>query len=210
MSNHFHLAVRTSVTPLARGMHHIQCMFSRSFNRRSGRTGGLWQSHYQAKLVDEQPYLSQLVLYVHLNPVRAGVVEDPADHLLSGHREIVKRVKGPLVDVDDTLLSFGETRRSARRAYFSAIRMGCEEVGATAGSPHESFQSLDWRDRDLEARPGQQHVDQLGRSTGLERPMMPAERFIIGAGLEEVKKLESRTAPSVPLVRQFRMLPNPA
>ncbi len=51
MSNHFHVALRTSSIPLARGLHHLQCTFSRDFNRRSGRTGGLWQSRYQAKIV---------------------------------------------------------------------------------------------------------------------------------------------------------------
>ena len=179
MSNHYHLAVRTSAVPLSRGMHHLQCTFSRGFNRRTGRTGSLWQSRYQAKLVDEQQYLSQLVLYVHLNPVRAGAVEDPAQHVFSGHREIVTKVKGPLVDVDDALLSFGGTTRSARRAYLSAMGAGCEDAGGTAaGAVVDSFRSLVWRDRELEAKPGQEHVDIHGRSTGRERPRMTAEEFI--------------------------------
>src|SRR5512136_2292455 len=84
MANHYQVAVRTSAVPLSRGMHHVQCGFSRWFNRRSGRSGSLWQSRYQAKLVVEQRYLSELVLYVHLNPVRARAVKDPADYLLSG------------------------------------------------------------------------------------------------------------------------------
>ena len=92
MSNHYHLALRTSAVPLSRGMHHLQSAFSRGFNRRRGRTGSLWQSRYQAKLVDEQQYLWRVVVYVHLNPVRAGAVTDPVDHVFSGHREIVRRV----------------------------------------------------------------------------------------------------------------------
>ena len=114
MTNHYHLALRTSAIPLSRGMHHVQCEFSRGFNRRAGRTGGLWQSRYQAKLVDEQRYLSQLGLYVHLNAVRAGAVKRPAEHVFSGHREIVKRVRSPLVDIDDTLLCFADTAPKIR------------------------------------------------------------------------------------------------
>jgi REP element-mobilizing transposase RayT len=199
MSNHYHLAVRTSAIPLSRGLHHLQCTFSRGFNRRRGRTGSLWQSRYQAKLVDEQTYLSQLVLYVHLNPVRAGVVEDPADYVLSGHREIVKRVSEPLTDVDEALLSFGETLRAARRAYLGAMRSGCEAVGASGRPVAASFRSLVWHDRELERKPGQSFVDMLGRSSGLERPRMTAEQFIEAAcELLEVKpeRLASRVRDS--------------
>jgi len=53
-------------------MHGIQNRFSRGFNRRFARTGSLWQSRYKAKFVSDQSYLDHLVLYVHLNPVKAG------------------------------------------------------------------------------------------------------------------------------------------
>ena len=178
MSNHYHLALRTSAVPLSRGLHHLQCTFSRSFNRRSGRTGSLWQSRYQAKLVDEQRYLSQVVLYIHLNPVRSGAVDDPASHLLSGHREIIGKVTAPLVDVDDALLCFGETGRAARRSYLSAMRAGCEGLGRSRASAAAPYRALTWRDRELEPRAGQDYVDVLGHSTGLERPAMPAGRFV--------------------------------
>jgi len=49
MSNHFHLVVRSSSVPLWRGMHGIQNRFSRGFNRRFGRTGGVWQGRYNTK-----------------------------------------------------------------------------------------------------------------------------------------------------------------
>ena len=77
MSNHYHLALRTSAIPLSRTMGILQGGFSRSFNQRRRRTGPVWQSRYQARLVDDQRYFDQLVVYVHLNPVRAGLVEDP-------------------------------------------------------------------------------------------------------------------------------------
>lgn len=178
MSNHFHLALRTSAVPLARGMHDVQGAFSRRFNQRQGRTGSLWQSRYQAKFVDEQRYLSQLVLYIHLNPVRAGVVEDPGDHPLSGHWELVRRVKNPLIDADDALLSFGETARSARSAYVAAMRAGRETDGTGRDERMDNFRSLSWGDRELSGKPGEEHVDILGRSTGRERPTLPADRFL--------------------------------
>jgi REP element-mobilizing transposase RayT len=178
MSNHYHLALRTSAVPLSRGLHYLQCAFSRSFNRRSGRTGSLWQSRYQAKLVDEQRYLSQVVLYIHLNPVRSGAVDDPASHLLSGHREIIGKVTAPLMDADDALLCFGETARAARRSYLSAMRAGCEGLGRSRASAAAPFPALTWRDHDLEPKADQEHLDVLGRSTGRDRPTMAAGRFI--------------------------------
>jgi len=178
MSNHYHLALRTSAVPLSRGLHHLQCAFSRSFNRRSGRTGSLWQSRYQAKLVDEQRYLTQVVLYIHLNPVRSGAVDDPASHLLSGHHEIIGKVTAPLADVDDALLCFGETARTARRIYLSGVRSGCEDLGRSRASAAAPFRSLLWREHEIERKSGQEYLDVLGRSTGLERPSMPARQFI--------------------------------
>ena len=57
MSNHYHLVIRTSTVPLWRGMHSIQNLFSRRFNRQFARTGSLWQSRYKAKYVEDQSYL---------------------------------------------------------------------------------------------------------------------------------------------------------
>jgi len=86
MSNHYHLVIRTSTVPLWRGMHRIQNLFSRRYNKRHGRTGSLWQSRYKAKYVEDGSYLGRLVLYVHLNPVIAGVVDDPDGYVFGGHR----------------------------------------------------------------------------------------------------------------------------
>ncbi|HSM43404.1 MAG TPA: transposase, partial [Acidimicrobiia bacterium] len=178
MSNHYHLAIRTSAVPLWRGLHHVQCTFSRGFNRRRGRTGSLWQSRYQAKLVEDDRYLGRLIAYVHLNPVRAGAVSDPVEHGFGGHREIVKRVSEPLVDIDDVLLCYGESERQARRSYLSAMAAGVEAIGASPAISGGGFRSLSWSDRELQPKPGQQHVDAMGRSSGRERPLLSAERFV--------------------------------
>ncbi len=114
MTNHYHFVVRTSAVPLSRGMHSVQSSFGHRFNRRFCRTGGVWQSRYQAKLVEEGSYLARVIQYVHLNPIQAGAVENLAADVFCGHREIVRRVRKPLIDVDDVLLCFGESLRLAR------------------------------------------------------------------------------------------------
>ncbi len=100
MSNHYHLAVRSRAVPISRGFQYLQGRFSQRFNRGRKRTGALWQSRYHAKPINEQSYLDLVILYIHLNPVAGGLVDRPTDHVFGGHREIVKGVSNPIIDVD--------------------------------------------------------------------------------------------------------------
>ena len=191
MSNHFHLALRTSSVTLSRTMLHIQGGFSRDFNRRWGRTGPLWQSRYKAKLIDDPGYLSRVITYIHLNPVRAGLADEPSAYSFAGHRELMGRVRSPLCDVDEALLSFGTTLKSARREYTGVLRTLM--AGDDPGLEIEVGGSRWWsRDRVLEIDENRHYVDEDGRSTGLERPRLSAEHFVtlacelLDADLEEV------------------------
>ncbi len=176
LSNHFHLAVRTSAIPLSRTMKHLQGTYSRTFNRRWRRSGPLWQSRYQARLVEDQQYLDQVIIYIHLNPVRAGLVDDSVDYKLCGHREMLGKVRSPLVDVDDALICFGETVRQARQAYRRNMRTALGE-DTDSDSSVLGFRLMDMYDRSLEGRGGP-FVDEQGRSTGLERPRLEAVDFL--------------------------------
>jgi REP element-mobilizing transposase RayT len=177
MSNHYHLVIRTATVPLWRGMHRIQNLFSRRFNKRQGRTGGVWQSRYKARYVEDESYLARLVLYVHLNPVLAGVADDPDEYVFCGHREIKRRLRSALVDAEETLLCFGSGKKEARRSYLSAIRGGAdweEEPGRLAWHPF----AREREDQPLEVDGTSTKVDFLGRSTGLERPTLEPTDFV--------------------------------
>ena len=128
MSNHYHLAVRTGEVSLDRPMRSLQQGVTRGVNARREVFGPLWQGRYKAKLVEDQRYLDQLLIYIHLNPVSAGLVHDPADHRWSGHREVLGRVKSPIVDVDEVLRVFGTSRRSARAAYVRRLKGAVDET----------------------------------------------------------------------------------
>jgi len=175
LSNHFHLAVRTSAVPLSRTMRTLQGGYARAFNRRWKRSGPLWQSRYQTRLVDSQRYFEQLVFYIHLNPVRAGLAEDPAEQVFCGHRELLGKVRDPLLDVDDALLSFGVTAKSARRSYLRRLNTALAEEERA-----EVSERLPWwkPERDLRPVPGRAYVDVLGRSTGRERGSLDATEFV--------------------------------
>jgi REP element-mobilizing transposase RayT len=180
MSNHYHLAVRTGPVPLWRTVGTVQARFGRDYNRRHASKGPLWQSRYNARLVEDQHYLDRLIAYIHLNPVSAGLVSDPSDYQFSGHNEVLGTNSGILVDADSVLAAFGGTARTARRRY----------VGALLGARDEAWRTelpgrLPWwgREPDRPVKPANPPawVDELGRSTGLERSRVAARSFFEAA-----------------------------
>lgn len=180
MPNHVHLAVRTSTVPLSRSMHSLLHRYSLGFNRRKSRRGPLWAGRYQAKLVKDQQYFHRLLAYIHLNPVSAGMVDDPARYPWSGHREIVCDCKDIVVDVDQALLGFGCSRDEARRVYVEALRgaRDCDWIGAHPAAL-DWWKTEDWRESQL-VDTGV-YVDVLGRSTGLDRPILTAQEYLHSA-----------------------------
>jgi putative transposase len=74
MSNHYHLALETPDGNLVPGMHWLQATFANRFNRLRGERGHLFQGRYKALVVEDGPALGQVCDYIHLNPVRAGIV----------------------------------------------------------------------------------------------------------------------------------------
>ena len=75
MPNHFHLLLRTGSVPIASVMRRLLTGYAGSFNRRYRRHGHLFQNRYKSILCQEDAYLLNLVRYIHLNPLRAHVVE---------------------------------------------------------------------------------------------------------------------------------------
>jgi hypothetical protein len=74
MSNHYHLALETPDANLSAGMQWLQATFSNRFNKLRGERGHLFQGRYKALLVEAGGALGQVCHYIHLNPVRAGLV----------------------------------------------------------------------------------------------------------------------------------------
>jgi putative transposase len=77
MPNHVHLLVESSEQPLAKFMQGLQQSYSQYFNRKHRKTGHVFEGRYKAILCQKDQYLLQLIRYIHLNPVRAGMVRSP-------------------------------------------------------------------------------------------------------------------------------------
>jgi putative transposase len=176
LSNHYDLAVRQGPVPLSRTMRSLQGRFSRSFNIRHRSTGPVWQSRFKAERVGDNDYLQRLIVYIHLNPVRAGLVADPARYHWSGHRELLGRTGLRLVDAEDALIVFGESTPAARRRYMGAIRGALAEDGRDE-SPLTG--PVPWaKDSVVEPRQDIASPDMMGRPTGLERPDIEERVFV--------------------------------
>jgi putative transposase len=76
--NHAHLLLRTGNCPIASSMRRLLTGYAVRFNRRHCRHGRLFQNRYKSILCEEDAYLGQLVAYIYLNPLRAGIVDDLA------------------------------------------------------------------------------------------------------------------------------------
>jgi REP-associated tyrosine transposase len=86
MTNHFHLVVSLSAPNLAKGMHRLNGLYARRFNERHGHVGHLFEARYSSNLIETEEHLLQALRYVALNPVTAGLCDDPGDWEWSSFR----------------------------------------------------------------------------------------------------------------------------
>lgn len=125
--NHFHLLIRTGLVPVATVMRRLLTGHAVSFNHRHQRSGHLFQNRYKSILCQEDPYFLELVRYIHLNPIRAGLVADLHSldrYAYSGHSRVMGKLKGDFQDIKTVLSMFGETRREARKRYNAFVFKG--------------------------------------------------------------------------------------
>ncbi len=130
LPNHCHLLVRTGTRPLAGTMRVLLTGYAGAFNRRHKRVGHLFQNRYKSIVVEEEPYLLELVRYLHLNPLRAGVVADVRgldQYPWSGHAALVGRRGAPWQDTRTVLSQFGAAVGRARQAYRAFVAAGAPQ-----------------------------------------------------------------------------------
>ena len=124
MPNHVHVLLRTGLAPVSNVMQRLLTGYAQQFNRRYRRHGHLFQNRYKSFLCEEDPYLLELVRYIHLNCLRADVVKDMKDlncHPYSGHAVIMGKQKYDWQESDYVLQLFGNTVGAARRSYFKFV-----------------------------------------------------------------------------------------
>jgi REP element-mobilizing transposase RayT len=194
MSNHYHLAVRTGTVSLDRPVRSLQQRVTRGVNLRRRVYGPLWQGRYKAKLIKEQSYLDQLLIYIHLNPVAAGLCGNLAEYRWSGHLEILGKVEKPLVDVDEVLSLFGGSRRTARARYVRRLKGASTEQWISESPGRLPWWRLGRPPEDEEDPETALRARRLRKELGPHwRPHIAAAAFVargtglLGVGLDDLR-----------------------
>lgn len=128
--NHFHLLLKTGTSPLSSVMRRLLTGYAVGHNLRHHRYGHLFQNRYKSILCEEEPYLLELVRYIHLNPLRAGLVkeyEELCRYPYGGQSVILGYVKRGWQDADYVLGMFAEKRSTAMRRYRQFVEEGIEQ-----------------------------------------------------------------------------------
>jgi len=127
MPNHIHLMLRTGSESLSDVMRGLLTGYAVYFNKRHKRQGYLYQNRYKSVLCQEDSYFQELVRYIHLNPVRAKIVEGISGldgYPWSGHAVIMGKYKNKWQSIDEVLAWFGNKSNEARKKYREFIEGG--------------------------------------------------------------------------------------
>lgn len=124
MTNHLHFLVQIGDEPLSKIMHRIAGGYARAFQWRMETCGHLFEKRFHSQLLDADNYLLEVVRYVHLNPVRAGLARDPAAYPWSSHRTYLGLSSAPWVTTDFALRMLHSDLTRARAAYRAFVNAG--------------------------------------------------------------------------------------
>ncbi len=125
MENHYHLLLETPRGNLSQILHHINGAYTTYFNIKRKRSGHLFQGRFKGILVERDAYCKELSRYIHLNPVRAGLVKSPSEYGWSSYRYYIGSKREPEWFATELLLGyFGGRGRSGYRKYGEFVEKG--------------------------------------------------------------------------------------
>ncbi|MBW1848200.1 MAG: transposase [Deltaproteobacteria bacterium] len=130
MTNHAHILLRSGPSGLSHYMRRLLSGYAISYNRRHRRHGHLFQNRYKSIICEEDPYFKELIRYIHLNPLRAKVMENLAKldgYKYSGHSVIIGKVKNDWQNRNYVLTWFGKKEGEAKRNYRHFVKKGIDQ-----------------------------------------------------------------------------------
>lgn len=182
MKNHYHLLLETPAGNLSEIMHHINGAYTTYFNVKRQRSGHLFHGRYKAILVERDEYAKELSRYIHLNPVRAKMVDRPEEYRWSSHGCFIGLRKAPEWLARDFILSyFGKKASRAQQAYRDFVNAVTGQkykspleqvVGSTILGSEDFIEAI--RDRYLDNREIDPNLPALKQLSG--KPLIPEIR----------------------------------
>jgi putative transposase len=128
MSNHFHLlATPETAEGIPQMMQAVGRRYVRTYNLRHARTGTLWEGRYKSTLIQAERYLLACMVYIDLNPVRAGMVADPANYPWSSYQHYSGRKVDKLITPHPLYWELGNTPFAREQAYTELVRAGISD-----------------------------------------------------------------------------------
>ena len=134
MSNHYHLVVETPKANLSKTMQYINGSYTTYVNIKRRRSGHLFQGRYKAILVSRDNYLLELSRYVHLNPVRAKMVQKPEEYLYSSYKGYISKKENRMIDESQILDMISGDKDQARPGYKGFVDAA---IGREPDDPHK-------------------------------------------------------------------------
>jgi REP element-mobilizing transposase RayT len=190
MTNHFHLLLCPRETKLSVFMRRLLTGYAITFNLQHKRSGHLFQNRYKSIACQEDAYLLELLRYIHLNPLRAGLaktIDELDNYPWCGHAVIMGKKELSGQSVADVLLLFDQKKRSARQKYrefvIDGIKNGRRDdlVGGGLRRSQGDRQSGDYEAYDDRILGSGEFVENLWRETEsreIQNPKMSLEGII--------------------------------
>jgi putative transposase len=127
MTNHLHLVIQVGEIPLSRIMQNLSLRYTKWINWRQDRIGHLFHGRYKAIMVEADNYLAQLVAYLHLNPVRVRICENPIDYPWSSYRAYLGLEQVPWLTTEPVLSQFSPREKRARQLFGEFVEASAHE-----------------------------------------------------------------------------------
>jgi putative transposase len=140
MSNHVHLAIQVGEISVSKAMHNLSFRYASYINKNNNKVGHIFQGRFKAILVDADNYLLTLIRYIHLNPVRANMVNDAEKYTWSSHRAYLGLEKNSWLTKEFVLNYFNESGEDSA----SQFNYFCKNLSAE--EPLKEFQIGNHRD----------------------------------------------------------------
>lgn len=125
MNNHYHLLIETPKANLSQVMRGLNGRYTKYFNKTFHRMGHIFQGRYKSIIVQKDSYLLELSRYIVLNPVRAGLIQNPEDYIWSSYCATIGQCECPKwLAADNLLAEFHNQRIEAMRLYQKFVNQG--------------------------------------------------------------------------------------